>query len=353
MNPDHPLTARVTVNRFWQLVFGDGLVRTVNDFGLQGEVPTQPELLDWLAVDFIRSGWDVKRLLKLMVTSATYRQSSNFTPELLAHDPENRLLGPGPALSALGRIGARRSVGDRRAAGRARRRPERQALSTAGLWEAVSYNGDQSYEQDHGPSLYRRSLYTFWKRQAPPPSLLTFDGPTRETCTVRRARTNTPLQALVLLNDVTYVEAARGLATQMMRSGGKDPVDRLRYGFRRATGRWPKEDEIAVLMKFYQRQLAAYRERPQAAGGAVANWRIARRSGARSLRTGGLGDDGRHAVEPGRNHHATLNRVATDHVSDRGNSLQLDAAPILWPLGDRHRRRRAGLAVAGRTSRYD
>jgi hypothetical protein len=129
----------------------------------------------------------------------------------------------------------------------------------------VSYNGDQSYEQDHGASLYRRSLYTFWKRQAPPPSLLTFDGPTRETCTVRRARTNTPLQALVLLNDVTYLEAARGLATQMMKFDGKGPEDRLRYGFRRATCTWPKDDEIALLKKSYERQLAAYRQRPQSA----------------------------------------------------------------------------------------
>src|SRR5262249_61728581 len=132
-----------------------------------------------------------------------------------------------------------------------------------GLWEAVSYNGDQSYAQDHGAALYRRSLYTFWKRQAPPPALLAFDGPTRETCTVKRARTNTPLQALVLLNDVTYVEAARGLAARMMAAGGPDPSAIARHGFRAATGRSPADAEVAALVDLYRRQLAAYRARPQ------------------------------------------------------------------------------------------
>ena len=163
--------------------------------------------------------WDVKAMLKLIVTSATYRQSSNFTPALLARDPENRLLARGPRFRlpaevlrdqalALGGLLVERIGG-----------PSVKPYQPPGLWEAVSYNGDATYEADHGESLYRRGLYTFWKRQSPPPGMLTFDGPTREVCTVRRPRTNTPLQALVLLNDVTYVEAARGLATRMMREG--------------------------------------------------------------------------------------------------------------------------------------
>ncbi len=143
--------------------------------------------------------------------------------------------------------------------------PSVKPYQPGGLWEAVSYNGDQSYEPDHGEGLYRRSMYTFWKRQSPPPAMLTFDGPTREVCTVRRARTNTPLQALVLLNDVTYVEAARGLAVAILRDGGSLPADRVRYGFHRVTGRLPKDDEAAALQKVYQDQLAAYRDRPESA----------------------------------------------------------------------------------------
>jgi len=239
--------------------------RTVNDFGLQGELPSHPQLLDWLAVELVHSGWDVKGLLRLMVTSATYRQASRFTPELLARDPENRLLGRGgryrlPAelirdqAQALGGLLVEHLGG-----------PSVKPYQPPGLWEAVSYNGDQTYQQDHGSALYRRSLYTFWKRQSPPPAMLTFDSPTREICTARRPRTNTPLQALVLLNDVTYVEAARGLATLMVREGGVDPASRVRFGFRRATGRWPAADEAAALERLYRRQLAAYRDRPQAA----------------------------------------------------------------------------------------
>jgi hypothetical protein len=265
VSPENPLTARVAVNRSWQLVFGEGLVRTVNDFGLQGELPSHPELLDWLAVEFLRSGWDVRGLIRLLVTSATYRQASRFTPELLARDPENRLLARGPryrlpaelirdqALAVSGLLVER--LGG----------PSVKPYQPPGLWEAVSYNGDQTYEQDHGDALYRRSLYTYWKRQAPPPALLTFDGPTREVCTARRARTNTPLQSLVLLNDVTYVEAARGLAMQLMRQRRSEPAALIRDGFQRVTGRRPRDDEVAALERLYHRQLAAYRERPESA----------------------------------------------------------------------------------------
>jgi hypothetical protein len=200
-----------------------------------------------------------------MVTSATYRQASGFTPELLARDPENRLLARGPRYRlpaelirdqalALGGLLVERLGG-----------PSVKPYQPPGLWEAVSYNGDQTYEQDHGGALYRRSLYTFWKRQAPPPALLTFDGPTRETCTARRSRTNTPLQSLVLLNDVTYIEAGRNLAELMIREGGPEPQGRARYGFRRATGRWPSAGETAALERLYRRQLDAYRSRPESA----------------------------------------------------------------------------------------
>jgi hypothetical protein len=264
--PEHPLTARVEVNRLWQQCFGDGLVRTLNDFGLQGEAPSHPELLDWLAVRFRDGGgemkpWDVKAMLKLIVTSATFRQSSNFTPALLARDPENRLLARGPRYRlpaevlrdqalALGGLLVERIGG-----------PSVKPYQPPGLWEAVSYNGDATYEADHGESLYRRGLYTYWKRQSPPPGTLTFDGPTREVCTVRRPRTNTPLQALVLLNDVTYVEAARGLATRMMREG----KERIPFGFRAATNRSPKSEEAAALQSYFDEQLAVFRAKPESA----------------------------------------------------------------------------------------
>jgi hypothetical protein len=260
----NPLTARVLANRYWQLVYGEGIVRTANDFGLQGELPTHPELLDWLAVRLVRSGWDLKGLIKLMVTSATYRQASKLSPELLERDPDNRLLARGPryrlspevlrdqALAAGGLLVER--IGG----------PSVKPYQPAGLWEAVSYNGEQSYEQDHGPALYRRSMYTFWKRQAPPPAMLAFDAPTREICTVRRARTNTPLQALVLLNDVTYVEAARGLGGRMHKAG-PDVNGRIAFGFRAVTGRLPHEQEIATLAKYFDEQLTAYRRQPEKA----------------------------------------------------------------------------------------
>ncbi|HWA97129.1 MAG TPA: DUF1553 domain-containing protein [Pirellulales bacterium] len=265
----NPLTARVAVNRYWQLMFGDGLVRTPNDFGLQGELPTHPELLDWLAVDFVESGWNIKRLLKMIVTSSTYRQSSALTPKLLARDPDNRLLARGPRYRLAAEVIRDQALAASGLLVEQLGGPSVRPYQPAGIWEAVSYNGDQSYIQDHGTALYRRSLYTFWKRQAPPPMTLAFDGPTREICTVRRARTNTPLQALVLLNDVTYVEAARILATRMMRA--HDALnDRIEYGFRRAAGRAPTADELAILERLHNRELAAYRTRAEASEKLVA-----------------------------------------------------------------------------------
>ncbi|MBI2824066.1 MAG: PSD1 domain-containing protein [Planctomycetia bacterium] len=276
VDPANPLVARVAVNRYWQLFFGTGLVKTAEDFGSQGELPSHPELLDWLAVEFMHpspapvgsgstAAWDVKALVRLIVTSATYRQSSVVRPELLAKDPENRLLARSPrsrlhaefirdaALSMSGLLND--SVGGASVS----------PYQPPGLWEELASREDgknwtaQSYTQSHGPDLYRRTMYTFWKRTSPPPTLITFDAPDRETCTVRRSTTNTPLQALVLLNDPTYVEAARKLAERIMTEAPADTDARIAFAFRLATARKPTERETAVLRQALDDQLAKYR----------------------------------------------------------------------------------------------
>src|SRR5262245_45626515 len=252
VDPENPLTARVTVNRFWQMYFGTGIVKTAEDFGTQGEWPSHPELLDWLATEFICSGWNTKHMQWLIVTSATYRQSSAVRPELLAKDPENRLLARmsrlrlpaefirDQALSASGLLNG--PIGGRSVS----------PYQPYGIWEELSYREDfknfsaQVYEQSHGKDLYRRTMYTFWKRTAPPPTLITFDAPDRETCTVRRPRTNTPLQALILMNDPTYTEASRKLAERLM-TEAKSPEDRIALAFRLVTARQPTLRELAVL----------------------------------------------------------------------------------------------------------
>ena len=259
MSPDNPLTARVLVNRFWSQFFGRGIVATSDDFGSQGAWPEHPELLDWLACEFRDGGWDVKELVRLIVTSATYRQSSQSDPERIGRDPDNRLLARGPRIrmdaetlrdSALCLSGLLvESFGG----------PSVKPYQPDGLWREMTYDGGLSYEPDRGASLYRRSLYTYWKRQSPPPNMLLFDAPTRETCTVARPRTNTPLQALALMNDPTFVEAARHLAGRMMREAGSLPADRIRRGFRIATGRRPTEEEAGVLARIYDEQWPVYR----------------------------------------------------------------------------------------------
>ena len=268
VDPGHPLTARVTVNRYWQMFFGTGLVKTVEDFGSQGEWPSHPELLDWLATDFVSHGWDVRRLVRAIVTSAAYRQASRVTPELLARDPENRLLARGPrvrlqaefirdqALAASGLL-------DRRIGG-----ASVFPYQPAGLWDALAYGGQfsaQSYTPSHGADLYRRSMYTFWKRTVPPPSLSTFDAPDREVCTVRRSRTNTPLQALVLLNDPTYVEAARKLAERALTEADASAEARIERVFRLVLVRPPKPAEIDVLRRLLDRERQHFAERPDEA----------------------------------------------------------------------------------------
>lgn len=268
VDPSHPLTARVAVNRFWQMYFGTGLVKTAEDFGSQGEAPSHPELLDWLATEFIASGWNVKAMQRLIVTSATYRQSSRVTPQLLELDPENRLLARGPRFrlkAELIRDNALAISGllDTRIGG-----PSVFPYQPPGIWEDVAY-GDaftaQTYTPSHGRDLYRRSMYTFWKRTAPPPSLATFDAPDREKCVARRARTNTPLQALVLLNDPTYVEAARALAARLIREGGRDAGRRIDLAFRLALAHPASPKQRQILRQLAGKELATYRGDPGAA----------------------------------------------------------------------------------------
>jgi hypothetical protein len=268
VDPRHPLTARVAVNRYWQLYFGHGLVKTSEDFGAQGEPPTHPELLDWLATEFIRTGWDIKAMQRLIVTSATYRQSSKATPELLEKDPENRLVARGPrfrlpaemvrdhALAVSGLLNG--EIGG----------PSVFPYQPVGLWEELAF-GDgfsaQEYAQSRGKDLYRRSMYTFWKRTVPPASLATFDAPDREKCVARRALTNTPLQALVLMNDPTYVESSRALAQRVLLETGKDANTRIGYAFRLATSRKPTAQELNVLRDLLNKQVMNFRNDKKAA----------------------------------------------------------------------------------------
>jgi hypothetical protein len=281
VDPANPLTARVAVNRLWQMVFGTGMVKTAEDFGVQGEPPSHPELLDWLAVEFLhpsraplgsagQHAWDVKAMVRLIVTSATYRQSSAVTPALHARDPENRLLARAPRLRLQAEF-----LRDQALAVSGLLNPEIGGASVfpyqpAGLWQELASRGDsknwsaQFFVQSHGKDLYRRTMYTFWKRTSPPPSLMTFDAPDRETCVVRRARTNTPLQALVLMNDPTYLEASRKLAERMMTQAAT-PDERIALAFRLATARRPSVQEIAVLRHVFDTQLLKYRQDAQAA----------------------------------------------------------------------------------------
>jgi hypothetical protein len=250
---ENPLTARVAVNRLWLQCFGEGLVRTVNDFGLQGEAPSHPELLDWLAVRFMQSGWDVKAMLKLMVMSATYRQSSTYS----ARDPSNRLLARGPSFRLSAEMVRDQALAVSGLLVPKIGGPSVRPYQPPGLWEAVSYNGEETYVPDSNAGLWRRSLYTFWKRQSPPPALLTFDSPTREKCTVRRARTNTPLQSLVLLNDETYIEAARVLAAWVLAQASSES-EKLALAFRRVTSRTPDAEELKQLSGLLGRQRARF-----------------------------------------------------------------------------------------------
>lgn len=259
VDPDHPLTARVTVNRFWQQIFGTGLVKTSEDFGLQGEPPSHPQLLDWLSSQFIAEGWDVKKMMKRMVMSSTYRQSSRLTPEKLASDPTNRLYSRGPryrldaemirdqALTVSGLMVDQ--VGG----------PSVKPPQPAGLWEAVGYSSSNTarFKADEDPEkVHRRTLYTFIKRTSPPPEMSTLDAPSRESCTVRRERTNTPLQALMLMNDPQFVEAARALANRTLQEGGDSTESRAAWMLRLCLSRPGTDAEVAEIAQL----VAAARE---------------------------------------------------------------------------------------------
>ncbi|WP_428305776.1 PSD1 and planctomycete cytochrome C domain-containing protein [Lacipirellula sp.] len=259
---ENPLAARVAVNRFWQQFFGVGLVKTSNDFGAQGEPPSHPELLDYLAVDFIDNGWDVKRLVRELVTSATYRQTSHVDPELYRRDPENRLLARGARFRLDAEMLRDQALFTSGLLVEQMGGPSVKPPQPAGLWEAVGYSGSNTvnFVADEGKEkVHRRTLYTFIKRTAPPPEMNTFDAPSRESCIVRRERTNTPLQALLLLNDPQYVEAARSLAERTLSEGGDSIERRARFLFQTATCRQPSIDELADLVEAYQQELANYR----------------------------------------------------------------------------------------------
>ena len=269
---NQPLTARVTVNRYWGMLFGTGLVKTANDFGSQGDRPSHPELLDWLACEFMegatsataepkRHEWDVKHLLRLLVTSATYRQSAVVSKDKLERDPYNRLLTRGPrvrldaeivrdnALAISGLLNAK--IGG----------PSVKPYQPPGIWDGT----DHKYEQSHGADLYRRGMYVFWKRAAHYPSFQTFDAPSRETCTLQRPRTSTPLQSLVVMNDPVYVEAARAFATRVLQQRGLSLEEQLTFAFRLALARPPGKKELAVLEKTYREQRANFAQDKKAA----------------------------------------------------------------------------------------
>jgi len=259
---NNPLAARVAVNRYWQLIFGQGLVSTMNDFGNQGALPSHAKLLDWLAVDFIESGWDIRRLIKKMVMSNTYRQSSQATKEIRELDPENTLLARAPsyrwqaefirnnALTASGLLNT--EVGGKSV----------KPYQPEGLWiEKGNFSKDLlNFVQDHDEKQYRKSLYTFYKRTSPPPYMEIFDMPGREYCIVSRERTNTPLQALSLLNDPQFVEASKALAYRIKKEGGKLLTDQLEIGFQLALSRKPSMKEIEILSNLYSQELSKFSE---------------------------------------------------------------------------------------------
>lgn len=265
MDPRHPLTARVAVNQHWQRYFGVGLVKTAEEFGSQGEWPSHPDLLDWLASEFVRTGWNVKALQRLIVTSATYRQDSVVSRELLERDPENRLLARGArfrldaenlrdvSLAASGLLN--RGIGG----------PSVFPFQPPGLWGQVAFEGTRDYVQSSGADNYRRGLYTYWRRSIPYASFTVLDAPSREVCVVRRPRTNTPLQALALLNDPVYVEAARVLAQRILAEGGPSTNERLDFAFRVTLGRRPAEAERARLAAACEREFRNYAENRKAA----------------------------------------------------------------------------------------
>ncbi|MGB7347389.1 MAG: DUF1553 domain-containing protein [Pirellulaceae bacterium] len=246
---DHPLTARVAVNRYWQMLFGRGLVSTPEDFGAQGNFPSHPELLDYLAVDFRQNDWNIKRTIKQIVMSATYRQSSQADLEQYSSDRENVFLSRGPRFRLTGEMIRDNALFVSGLLVDQPGGPGVKPYQPPGLWAEVGLGGNPKFTQDHGDKLYRRSLYTYWKRSAPPPAMQIFDAPTREKCIIQRARTNTPLQALVTLNDTQFVEASRAFAQRVIQTQSSDSLQRIEFAFRTATARSPSGEEVQVLVE--------------------------------------------------------------------------------------------------------
>lgn len=275
---EHPLTSRVWINREWERLFGIGIVKTSEDFGSQAEWPVHPELLDWLAVEFVTptllptvngkaaGAWDMKAMIKFLVTSRAYRQSSAVTQELIERDPESRLLARGPRFRLRGELIRDQALAVAGLMVPKIGGPSVRPYMPEGVWDETSRYGDlRNYKADPGEGLYRRSFYTIWKRTGAPPAMLLFDAPNRETCTPKRSRTNTPLQALALLNEVTFVEASRALAERMMREGGKTPEDRIATGYRLATSRKPDAETLLLLRDGFGSRLTEFQSQPEAA----------------------------------------------------------------------------------------
>ena len=267
----NPLTARVAVNRFWERFFGVGLVKSSENFGSQSDWPSHPELLDWLATEFVRLGWDMKAIQKTIVMSAAYRQSSAVTPALVERDPENRLLARGPRFRVQAEVVRDQALAIAGLLNEKVGGPSVRPYQPEGIWDEINVYGNlRNYKHDTDGNQYRRSLYTIWKRTSAPPSMTLFDAPGREICVVRRSRTNTPLQALALLNDETYVEASRKLAEKMILEGGNSVEDRIAYAFRRATAREPQSHEVNVLKTGLEQRLVRYRQDVKSAKALVA-----------------------------------------------------------------------------------
>ncbi|MEM7313737.1 MAG: DUF1553 domain-containing protein, partial [Planctomycetota bacterium] len=265
VSPQNPLTARVAVNRYWMMFFGQGLVESVEDFGSQGTWPSHPELLDWLAVDFVESGWDIKRMIKQIVMSRAYRRSSRSSREMYELDPSNRYLARSPRFRLQGEFIRDTSLMTSGLMVGTIGGPSVKPYQPDGLWNEVSINTGLRFKQDHGDKLYRRSMYIYWKRSAPPPSMAIFDAPSREKCTIRRSRTNTPLQALVTLNDPQFVEAARAFAERVIKDGGDSTADQVALAYRMATSVKPTNETLDVLMQSYRTELAVFQAVPERA----------------------------------------------------------------------------------------
>jgi hypothetical protein len=275
---EHPLTSRVWVNRIWERLFGYGIVKTSENFGSQAEWPVHPELLDWLAVEFAKPtvlpkvagkparAWDMKGMIKFIMLSKAYRQSSSAPEELYLKDPENRLLARGPRFRLTGELVRDQALAVSGLLVNKVGGPSVRPYMPVGVWDETNRYGNlRNYKADAGDGLYRRSMYTIWKRTAAPPSMLLFDAPNREICTPKRSRTNTPLQALALLNEVTYVEAARALAQRMIKEGGDSVDSRLTTGFRLVAGRTPDQETLAILKAGLERRKKEFEQEPERA----------------------------------------------------------------------------------------